>query len=387
VLFAASPWIAVFFEVPVLKPLTILMAGNVVIGAIGAIHSTLLTKRLDFKTQMKIGVISTVVSGSVGIYMAWTDYGVWALAWHWVVNTAVGTLLLWIFSSWRPLCNFSSESFRRLFGFSSWLFGAQLIDVIYQKGYTLLIGKFYSTYDLGIYNRADDTQQLPTTILTDVIAQVAFPLFSSINSDKQRLRQGVRLSVRLTTLITSPVMVGLGVLAAPFIRVVFGEQWLPAAPILQVLCIVGLLWPLHVINLNVLQAQGYAKLFFRLEVIKKISGVALLVTGSFFGIMGIAWSRVIQSIIALLINGHYTKKLLHYSMSDQTRDCMPSILLSIAMGAVVLVADAWIEVGGVLELLLLILVGASFYLASNLLLGISAFQEAVGLVRSGPHQS
>ena len=175
-------------------------------------------------------------------------------------------------------------------------------------------------------------------------------------------------------------MVGLGVLAVPFIRVVFGEQWLPAAPILQVLCIVGLLWPLHVINLNVLQAQGYANLFFRLEVIKKISGVALLVTGSFFGIMGIAWSRVIQSIIGLLINGHYTKKLLHYSMSDQTRDCMPSILLSIAMGAVVLVADAWIEVGGALELLLLILVGASFYLASNLLLGISAFKEAVGFV-------
>jgi teichuronic acid exporter len=379
-LFAASPWISEFFEVPVLQPLTILMAGNVGLSAIGAIHSTLLTKRLDFKTQMKVGVISTIVSGSVGVYMAWAGYGVWALAWHWVVNTAVGTLLLWFFCSWRPLFEFSGESFKRLFGFSSWVFGAQLINVIYLKGYTLLIGKFYSTYDLGIYNRADDTQQLPTTILTGIVSNVAFPLFSSINSDKQRLRQGVRLSIRSITLITSPVMVGLGVLAEPFLRVVFGEQWLPAAPILQVLCVVGLLWPLQVINLNVLQAQGYANLLFRLEVIKKSSGIVLLVIGSFFGIMGIAWSRVIQSIIALLINGHYTKKLLGYSVSQQTTDCSPNILLSAAMGAVVFLANVWIEIGGILEFLILIMIGALFYLASNILLGITAFKEVVSFV-------
>lgn len=381
VLFAISPWIAGFFALPVLKPLTMLMACSVLISALGSIHSTLLTRRLDFKTPMKVGAISTIISGSVGVYMAWADFGVWALAGHAISGTVAGTLLLWVFSPWRPLFTFSGKSFRRLGRFGGWMFAAHFLDTLYQRGYTLLIGKFYGTYDLGIYSRADSTQQLPANILTSVLSRVAFPLFSSVSQDKQRLRRGVRLSVRTITLITAPTMLGLGVLAAPFIQVVFGEQWLPAAPVLQVLCAAGLLWPLHVINLSALQAQGHGKLFFRLEIIKKFSGILTLVIGSFFGIMGIAWSRVIQSIIALVINGHFTNKFLGYDMREQIKDCFPSLLLSVVMAAVVVMADVWIEIGGVLELLLLINLGAAFYLACNMLFSIGAFKEAVGLIK------
>jgi len=381
VLFVLSPWIAEFFALPVLKPLTVLMACSVLIGALGTIHFTLLTKRLDFKTPMQVGAISTIISGSVGVYMAWAGYGVWALAGHAISGTVARTLLLWVFSPWRPLLTFSGNSLRRLGAFGGWMFAAGFLDTLYQRGYTLLIGKFYGTYDLGIYERADSTQQLPASVLTNVLSRVAFPLFSSVSQDKQRLRRGVRLSVRTMTLIVAPTMVGLSVLAVPIIRVVFGEQWLPAAPILQVLCAAGLLWPLHVINLSALQAQGHGNLFFRLEIIKKSSGILTLVIGSFFGIIGIAWSRVIQSVIALMINTHFTNKFLGYGIREQTEDCFPSILLSAVMAAVVVMADIWIEVGGVLELLLLINLGAIVYLACNMLLGIGAFKEAVGFIR------
>ena len=380
-LFFISPWIAGFFVLPVLIPLTMLMACNVLISAMGSIHSTLLIKRLDFKTLMKIGTISTIISGGVGIYMAWLDYGVWALAGQSLASTIVSTALLWFFNSWRPLFIFSKQSFKRLFSFSGWIFASWMLDTIYQRGYSLLIGKYYGVYDLGIYSRADNTQQIPSNILSGVLSRVAFPLFSSVNNDKEKLRRGVRMSVRSMMLISIPSMVGLAILAEPFISVVFGEQWLPAAPILQVLCASGLLFPLHVINLNVLQAQGHGKLFFKLAIIKKTFGVTLLIIGSFFGVMGIAWSRVIQSIIGLIINTHYTGKYLGYGFLEQVKDCMSSVILSVLMAVVVYFVDNSLAISGVGELLLSIVLGAAFYLASNVLLGIDAFKETIDFIK------
>ena len=381
VLFAISPLIADFFALPVLKPLTMLMACNILISAMGSIHSTLLSKRLDFKTPMKIGVASMTISGCVGVYMAWADYGVWALAGQAVSSTVVNTVMLWVFSPWRPLFTFSAESYRRLVGFGGWLFASWLVDTLYQRGYTLLIGKFYGAYDLGIYNRADDTQQLPVNLLARVLQRVSFPLFSSVSQDKEQLRRGVRLTVRSLMLVTAPAMLGLGVLAEPFIGVVFGDQWLPAAPILQVLCVAGMLFPLNVINLNVLQAQGHAKHYFRLEVIKKSTGTALLVVGSVYGVMGIAWSRVIQSVVALWINGYYTNKYLKYGFFQQIRDVMSSIILSVFMAAIVWVAGDWFLFDGVIKLILLIGLGAIVFIMSNIIFQSGPFKEALAFVR------
>ncbi|NTW98370.1 MAG: lipopolysaccharide biosynthesis protein [Geobacteraceae bacterium] len=383
VLFAFSPWIADFFALPVLMPLTMLMACNILISAMGSIHRTLLTKRLDFKTPMKIGVISSLISGCVGVYMAWAGFGVWSLAGQALVGTVVGTVMLWFFSPWLPAFIFSRDSFKKLFGFSGYLFVSWLLDTLYQRGYTLLLGKFYGIHDLGIYNRADNTQQLPSNIITGVLSRVAFPLFSSVNSNKERLRRGVRLSIRSITLITAPAMTGLAVLAKPFMLVVFGEQWLSAAPILQVLCVVGILYPLQVINLNVLQAQGHANLFFRLEVVKKTIGTILLISGSFFGLMGFAWASAIRSVTALIINSHYTKKHLDYGVSAQIMDCIPSIALSILMAIGVLLADSYIDVRGITKLTVLAGFGATFYLVGNVVLGSGAFKEALGFIKSG----
>jgi len=384
ILCAVAPFIAEFFDLEVLSPLTRLMAANVVISALGTIHSTLMSKQLDFKTPMRVGAIATVLSGMVAIYLAFAGFGVWALAWQVVLSSLIGTTLLWYCSAWRPVFRFSRESFQRMFSFGGWVFASNLLEELYQRGYALIIGKAYGTHELGLYRQADNTQLFPARILTGMLSRVSFPLFSSVAQDKHRLKRWVRLAVRSIMLICAPTMVGLAVLAHPVVEVVFGPRWLPAVPILQVLCFIGLLWPLHVINLNVLQAQGHSKLNFRLSIVKKTTGVVFLVIGCYFGIIGVAWSRVIHSCFALLINGYYSKKMLDYSMYEQVRDCFSSLLLSVFMGVVVVLLDQYLEIGGVLELGVLVAVGASFYVAANLILGISAFKEAHGFVRSVP---
>lgn len=380
-----APWMADFFALPVLSPLAMAMALNVLISAMGSIHGTLMTKRLDFRTPMKIGVIATLFSGGVGVYMAWAGYGVWALAGQALTSTLIGTALLWFFSPWRPLLTFSSDSFRGLFAFSGYIFAAELLQMFHQNGYSVLIGKFFGVRDLGFYNRANTTQRMIVGFPTGIVSRVTFPLYSSINKDAERLRRAVRMSIRSIMLVTSPLMFGLAVLAEPFIHVVFGEQWLPAAPIMQVLCFAGLFLPMHDVNVSVLKAQGHAKLNLRISLIKKATGVTFLVAGSFYGVMGVAWASVIQSIVVLMINGFYTKKFLNYGMREQIQDCIPAFLLSALMAALVALAGYWVEIGGMPELLMLVILGASFYGLSNLVLGHDAFTEAVAFIRGGEH--
>ncbi len=376
-LFLLAPWIADFFALPILTPLTMLMACNVLISALGSIHSTLLIKKLDFKTPMKIGIASTLLSAAVAIVLAAYGLGVWALAAKAVVGTVTTTSLLWYFSPWRPALVFSRISFEKLFAFSGWLFASSLLDTVYQKGYTLLIGKFYGTYDLGIYHRADNTQRLPASVLSRLLSRVAFPIFSSVNKDPERLRRGVRMCVRAMMFIVAPSMLGLAAVAENFVHVVFGAQWLPAVPILQVLCVAGLLYPFHVINLNVLNAQGHSKLFFRLEIIKKTIGTALLVFGSFFGLMGIAWSRAAMSVVAFVINSHYTGKFLNYGGLGQIKDSIGSIALSALMAVVVIWADNWLHASTMPALLVLVIWGATFYLLTNYLCKTRVLKETI----------
>lgn len=381
---AGAEWIAEFFEKPVLVPLTIILALNIFIGALGTIHGTLMTKRLDFKTPMKVGVSTSIAGGLVAVHMAWDGYGLWALVGQTLTASVLGVALLWRWSTWRPALIFSPTSFKKLFGFSGWLFLSWLLDVVYQRGYTALIGKFYGTHDLGIYNRADSMQSLASGVMTDVLSKAAFPLFSAINNDIDRMKRGMRVAVQTMMLITTPTMMGLAVLAEPLIALVFGERWRPAAPILQVLCFVGLLYPLHVINLNVLQAHGRSNLFFRLELAKKSSGVALLILGSFYGLLGIAVARGLSSLVALGLNGFYTGKFLNYGIKTQIKDSGTSVVFSLAMAFVVFtIHDRLSAKGpiGAVDLVALIAFGAFIYLSLNSLCKAEAYLRVRQIAR------
>jgi len=380
-LFAISPWIAGFFALPVLVPLMMLMACTVFISALGSIHGTLMTKRLDFKTPMKIGVISTLVSGGVGVCMAWKGYGIWALAGRAVTQSLVGAFCMWLFSVWRPLFAFSIDSFKRLSGFSGYIFAASLLHVIYTRGYAILIGKLFGVRELGFYNRAETVQQYVSGVLTGVVSRVTFPLYSSLSQDTDQLRRVVRMSIRSMMLLSAPTMIGLAVVADTFVPILLGQQWMPTVPILQVLCFAGVFLPLHSANVSVLKAQGRADLNLRLNIVKKLTGITFLGLGSFYGVMGVAWGCVCQSLVALIINGHYTKKLLGYGALEQVRDSLSSLVSSLLMAVAIILVNTAFDLNGATKLMISIMTGAGFYIAINSIFSVSAFREAIGLLK------
>lgn len=381
VLLVAAPAIASFYGIPILVPLTWVMALNVLMSAVGAIHGTLLTKALDFRSQMNVGIVASVLSGTVAIWMAWRGFGIWALAAQTIVATTCTTVMLWMVNPWRPAWVFSPESAGRLFGFGSYLLAANLLDISYNRLYTILIGKFFGVRELGFYSRADGTKQLPVGVLTGILSRVAFPVFSAAANDPDRLRRGVQMSVRGMMLINFPMMLGLAALAEVVVVTLLGEKWLPAARILQVLCLAGVFWPLHVINLNVLMAQGHSNLFFRLEVVKKVLGIALLAIGTLFGVMGIAWSTVLFGGLAFLINAHYTKRFLDYGAVRQIVDFAPIAVLSFCMyGLIRWVSILW-SPSPFIELSTLVVVGVLTFVGLAVVFRIKAFRDAIGLFR------
>lgn len=380
-LFTAAPSIANFFDQPVLVPITRVLSLTIFISSLGSIHFTLLEKALKFRPQVAVGAVSTVLSGTTGIALGWLGFGVWALVWQQVVAAACTSVFIWFLHPWRPTWAFSMSSARSLFGFGGYVLATNILETVYQRFYTILIGKNFGVRDLGFYSRADSTQQLPTGILTTVLMRVAFPVFSVANDDKDRLRRGVRLAVRGAMLLNAPVMLGLAAVSDVLIVTLFGRRWLPAAPILQILCIAGLLWPLHRINLTVLVAQGHSRLFFNLELIKKVLGISLLLGGAAFGVIGVAWATVVSSVAAFYINAYYTGKLLRYGALRQIVDSLPIVCVSVAMATTVHYAGITWRLAAPLALVVQVALGVAFMVAVVSVLRLGAVREAVELVR------
>jgi teichuronic acid exporter len=332
---AAAPWIAAFYNIPELRPLARLMGLNLFLGTFGAVHQSLLAKDLDFRCLMRISFVAAVVSGCVGITLAWRGWGVWSLAIQTLVSTLVSTALLWCWRPWRPAFVFSVKALRSLFRFGSYLFASGLSDMLYTRMYTLVIGKVYSPGDLGLYSRADATQQVPTNLVSAVITRVSFPMFAAVAHDRELLRRALRKVLATVMLLNVPAMLGLLAVARPLTVAVFGSRWASCVPYLQILCLAGALWPLHVLNLSVLKAMGRSDLFFRLEVIKKMVGFSILAGSCLISITAMAWGTVLSSVVCLLINAYYTGVFLKYSLARQIADLFPCALAAGAMLACV----------------------------------------------------
>jgi O-antigen/teichoic acid export membrane protein len=296
----------------------------------------LLTKALNIRRQCVLGLISTIGSGAVAILLAWKGYGVWSLGLQSLTASVLGVILVWGCVSWRPRLIFAWQSIRGLFKFSSFLLLSNLSNTFFSRINALVIGKFYSATDLGHYSRADGLRLLPGDLLSEVINRVAFPIFSAAHEDKALLRAGLKKSITLVMMLNVPIMLGMLVTARPLVYVLFGAQWLPCVPYVRILCIGGMLWPLHILNLSVLTAQGHSNLFFRLEIIKKTLGILFLAAACPFGIMAIAWSVALGGFISFAINAYYSGRFLQYGMLRQVFDLLP-----IFTGALVMAACAW----------------------------------------------
>ncbi len=381
VLFFCAPLIAWFYDEPVLTPLMRVISLSVVANSFVVVQRALLTVRIDFKTQAKASLTAAVASGAVGITMAYTGFGVWSIVWFQLSNLTVNALMLWLLSHWRPRLLYSWQSFRELFNFGSKLALSGIINTLYNNIYKLLIGKVFKASDLGYYSRAHDFSDFPSANLTTVIQRVTYPVLCTIQDDDLRLRDVYRRFLRLSAFIVFPLMIGLAALARPVVLVFLKKQWLYSATLLPVICLSMMWYPIHAINLNLLQVKGRSDLFLKLEIWKKCIGVVIIICSIPFGLIGMCWGSVLSSIICLIINTYYTGKLIDMGFLKQMRDVVPSLLYSLSMGAVVYVVSAVVPVEWA-KLVAGIPAGLAFYALATKLTGSRDLRELILFVKS-----
>lgn len=343
-LFLSAPLIAEFYEMPILNSVTRLVSVILLFDSFCVVQRALLTAEIDFKTQAKISLSAVVLSSGVGLYLAYTGWGVWALAWQMVASSLFKSILFWIFAQWKPTASFSKESFRNLFGFGSKLLVSGLIDTLYGNIYTLIIGKAYSAASLGNYSRARQIAFYPSSNLVDILQRVTFPVLSRIQNEDEQLKAHYRLMLRLSAFVVFPLMIGLSLVASPLIITILTPKWIEAAPLLQIISLTLMWYPIHAINLNLLQVKGRSDLFLRVEIIKKIIGISIICITIPMGLIAMCWGQMLSSVIGLLINTHYTGKLIGVGFIRQVLDLLPTLLVATAMGGAVYLSIKWIEI-------------------------------------------
>lgn len=324
VLFFSAPAIASFFQRAELIALTRVTGLVIIINALSIVQYTLLSKRIDFKTKTKASFIAAVLSGGVGIAMAYTGFGVWALVGQMLVKQFIYSLCLWIMNHWVPRMDFSKQSFKYMWGFGWKLLVSGLLDTTWSQIYQMVVGKFYAPATLGQYTRAREYAGIFSSNINTIVSRVSFPVLAEIQDDKERLVAAYRKIITTTMFVTAICMISLGAIAEPLIYCMIGPQWHQAAIFLPFLCVSLSLLPLHAINLNMLKVQGKSGLFLKLEIYKKIISIAPICLGIFVGIYWMVVCSVITGIISFFLNSYYSGKLLGYSSWMQLKDVAPS---------------------------------------------------------------
>ena len=379
VLWLIAPWVAVFYDKPILTPLVRAEGSLLIVTAFKIVQQTQLTRALNFKAKMIIRVVASICGGITGIIGAYSGLGVWSLVAMHIADALISLVLLWIISPWRPRGKWSKASFRYLWGYGSKLLASGLLDTVYRNIYPIVIGKFYSAADLGQYTRAKQYASMPSGSLTGVIQQVTFPVLSQIQEDDARLGNNYRRMLRFTVFIVFPIMMGMAALAHPLVIALVTEKWEQCVPYLQVICFASMWYPVHAINLNLLQVKGRSDLFLRLEIIKKALVTVVIFVCVPFGIMGICCGAIFTSLACLAINTHYTGKLINVGFLRQMKDMAPTLLASLAMGAAVYFAvmpfdNNWVKLAIGIPL------GAAFYLAIAKIFRMPELQEALDII-------
>ena len=307
------------------------MSSIVVINAFSIVQNIRLTKNIDFKTKTKVSLIASVASGIIGIAMAFSGFGVWSLVAQQISKQLLNSVFLWVFNKWLPKLIFSWKSFKEMFDFGWKLLVSGLINTIWTEIYQVVIGKFYQPQTLGQYTRAQQFSSIFSSNLTSIIQRVSYPVLSQLQDDKERLKSGYKRIIKITMLVSFVLMLGLAAIAKPMILVLIGEKWLPAVPFLQILCFNMMLYPLHSINLNMLQVQGRSDLFLKLEIVKKIVGVIPLCLGIFVNIYYMLIGSVFVGFFSYYLNARYSGPFLNYSIKEQVSDILPSFIIALVM--------------------------------------------------------
>jgi len=362
ILFFTAPLIAVFYNEPQVIPVLRVFSVTLFLGVFNSIQNAVIARKMQFKKLFISSLGAIVVSGVVGIFMAYKGFGVWALVVQQLTNKVLVILILWFIVKWRPRLLFSIKSVKKLFSFGWKLLVSSLIDNLYMNLCSLIVGKIYNAEMLGFFNRG---KQFPALIVENInrsIQSVMFPVLSSQQDNRSRVKDIMRRSMVTSLFILLPMMVGLAVIAESLVKILLTEKWLPCVPFLQIFCASYALWPVHTANLQAINALGRSDIFLKLEIIKKVLGLAILVVTVFYGVYAMAIGGVFVGLIATIINAYPNKKLLNYSYKEQWKDIMPSLLLSLVMGIFVYIIEL-IGLSDWLTLIIQVCVGMISYVA------------------------
>lgn len=379
-MFLLAPLIANFYNDVSLIPIIRVSSLTIVISGVKGIQQSYVSRNMLFKRFFYATLGGTIFSAFLGIGLAYMGFGVWAIVAQQLSNTTIDTLILWLTVKWRPKKMFSLERLKQLISFGWKMLASSLLDTVYNNLRSLIIGKIYSSVDLAYYNQGD---KLPSVIISNIntsINSVLLPTMSNAQDDRLRIKAMTRRAIKTSTYIMAPLMMGLAFCAEPIVRLILTDKWLPCVPFLRIFCITYMFFPIHSANLNAVTAMGRSDLFLKLEIVKKIVGLTILVLTMRWGVMVMAYSLLLSSIMSQIINSWPNHKLLDYGYLEQLKDILPGITLAILMGCFVNLIGLF-HFSDIVMLLIQVPMGAAFYIGVSAALHLESYEYLVGLIR------
>lgn len=376
----AAPLIAEFYHTAILTDIVRVCCVSLMLAPLGTIHYVRYQINLDFKTPATLNVISVLVHGVCGVLMALAGWGLWAIVLSQILSEIVGQVILWRASSWRPRLQFSKQSLRKMLAYGLSLQATSVMNNIFDNLYPILIGRYFSSYQVGLYMRAYNWARIPSGGITEVINRVTYPVMSKLQGNREQMATTFRRLVKLMAYVIFPIMLGIAAVASPLVRGILGEKWADSIPYTRLLALTLFWYPLHSINLMMLMVLGRTDLFLRLSIIQKICTVIILSITMHFGLMFMLKADAVLAVAALLINAYFSEQLVGVSVWRQLIDVLPILGLAAAMaliayGATLLFDAYW------LQLVSAILLGIVFYIAASKMLGWEQLNEVVRFVK------
>lgn len=381
VMFLAAPYIASFYDDVTLIPVIRVLSLTIVISGVKGIQQAYVSRNMLFKRFFFSTIGGTIFSAFLGIGMAYARFGVWALVAQQLSNTMIDTLILWLTVKWRPKKVFSWKRLKILFSFGWKLLMSSLLDTVYNNLRNLIIGKMYSSADLAFYNQGDKFPKIIVTNINTSIDSVLLPTMSNEQDDRIRMKSMTRRAIKTSTYVMAPLMMGLAFCAEPIVKIVLTNKWLPCVQFLRLFCISYMFWPVHTANLNAIKAMGRSDCFLKLEIVKKIVGLIFLLSSMWFGVMAMAYSLLLSSILSQIINAWPNRQLLGYGYLEQVRDFAPGILLAVGMGICVYFIG-FLPFPTIVTLLIQIIIGVVIYIGVSALLKLEEFEYIFGMAKS-----
>ncbi len=383
VLYFSIPYLVAYINKPI--PIDVLQVSciSIILSSFTTVQMAILTKEMQFRKIMFANMPSAIISPAIGVTLAYYGYGVWAIVAMALATPFFQSIALWIASDWRPSLIFNKQKAEFHFSFGYKLLLSALLDTIFKNIYNIIIGKRYALSSLGQYERANTLNGYPTNILTTIVSKVTYPLLTNIKDNQEEISNAYRQILRVSLFISAPLMLGLAATAPSLILFLMGEKYTEAIPYFEVICLASMLYPIHSINLNVLKVYGRSDLFLKLEIIKKLLTIICIAAAWNYGIIGLVWSSVAASILALLVNTYYSDRLIRYSTKQQLIEMIPTLLVSIAMfGIIKIVAQYTTSLELILQILVNFIAGIVSFLSISYIFRLAPFHFLLKIIKN-----